>query len=107
VNRKRHICGIESCRPRVVVALVVLSLLAFTTIRTSPISAGVGPSSSLSNTTPKQRHFSVTNFSLATPLLIQTDTAPLDHGNVVPAETESLPRVEFYGRYFSLPPPLA
>jgi hypothetical protein len=90
-----------------VVALVILALLAFTTIRTSPISAGVGASSSLSTTTPKQRQFYASHFSLTTPVLVQTAAAALDYGYLVPEEPGDLPEIDFFGRYFSLPPPAA
>jgi hypothetical protein len=89
------------------VALVILALLTFTTIRTSPISTGSEPGSSLSKTTPKQRTLSVDDVSLALPVLVKLAVAPPDYGNVVPAEFNDIPADFFPGRYFSLPPPTA
>jgi hypothetical protein len=89
------------------VALVVLALLTFTTIRTSPISAGSEPGSSLSKTTPKQRKLSVDDVSLTLPVLVKLAVAPPDYGNVVPAEFNDISSDYFSDRYFSLPPPAA
>jgi len=61
--------GIASNRSRVAVVLVIFALLAFTTIRTSPLSTGLEPGSSLSKTTPKQRHLSVQEIVWAIPVL--------------------------------------
>jgi len=107
VNRVAQRCKIESCRPRVVVALVILVLLAFTTIRTSPISAGVGPGSSLSATNPKQRQFSVDGLSWTTPVLVQTEFTSLDYANVFPEKPGDLPRPNIFNRCSDLPPPTA
>jgi hypothetical protein len=107
VGRAMQSCRIVSGRTRVAAVLVVFALLAFTTIRTSPISAGFGPSSSLSKTTPKQRQLSIDEISWATPVVSQSAVAPRDCGNVVPAEFNDLSPDHFCGRYFSLPPPAA
>jgi hypothetical protein len=87
--------------------LVILALLAFTTIHTSPLSSGVAPGSSLSKTTPKQRHLSVQEMAWTFPVLSYLDYIPLDNGPVPPAKRDALCFDHFSGRYFSLPPPLA
>jgi hypothetical protein len=97
--------GIESCRLRIVVTLVILALLAFTTIRTSPISAGIGPSSSLSAATSKQRQFTVTDLSWIAPPLLPIVIARADNVEVVPAEFDDLPRRAFFPHCSDLPPP--
>jgi hypothetical protein len=51
------------------VALVVFSLLIFTTVHTSPISAGFGPCSALSKTTPKQRQSTMPDLAWSRPVL--------------------------------------
>jgi hypothetical protein len=107
MSRVAQRCRIESCRPRVVVALVILILLAFTTIRTSPISAHVGSGSSLSATTPKQRQFSASELSWAIPVLVQTAVASREYGDVVPERFDDLPRPYFFTRCSDLPPPTA
>jgi hypothetical protein len=90
-----------------VIALILFSLLAFTTIRTSSISTGFGPGSSLSKTTPKQRQLLDEHFVWTSPVLVQLAVAPRAWGNVVPAEFNDLFPDHFCGRYFSLPPPTA
>jgi hypothetical protein len=85
----------------------MLALLAFTTIRTSSISTGIGPEASLSKTTPKQRQFSARDFSWTTPVLVQTAIRPLHYDYVDPEGFRVLPHFYFCGRYFSLPPPAA
>jgi hypothetical protein len=99
--------GIVSGRSRIAVALIIFALLAFTTIRTSPISAGIGPGSSLSDSTPKQRHFLDEDFVSTSPVLVELAVAPVNYDNVVPTEFNELPPDHFFGRYFNLPPPTA
>lgn len=96
-----------SSRARIAVALVLFALLAFTTVRTSPISSGFGPDSSLSKTTPKQRQLLNPDFVFTSLVFVQLAIAPRDFGNVVPAKLNNLPAHHFRGRYFSLPPPTA
>lgn len=99
--------GIAGCRPRLAVAFVVLALLAFTTIRTSPLSTGFGPGSSLSTTHPKQRQFSASDFNWTAPVLTRTAVTSLDYGNVLPEGFEYLPREYLSERCSDLPPPTA
>ena len=99
--------GIVRCSPRLAVAFVVLALLAFTTIRTSPLSSGFGPGSSLSTTHPKQRQFSASDFSWTAPVLTRTAVTSLEYGNVIPDEFEYPPREYFSERCSDLPPPTA
>lgn len=94
-------------RSQVAVALVIFALLAFTTIHTSPISTGFGPSSQLSKTTPKQRQSTVQDLSWTPPALELLTVVPQDYGNVFPAEFNHLSSDHFSGRYFNLPPPRA
>lgn len=103
MQRNRIVSG----RLRVAVAFVIFALLAFTTIHTSPISAGFGPSSSLSKTTPKQRQSTVQDLAWAPPVLAMLTVVPLDYGNVFPADFNDPSSDHFSGRYFSLPPPRA
>jgi hypothetical protein len=98
---------IVSGRSRIAVALIIFALLAFTTIRTSPISPGFGPGSSLSKTTPKQRQFLDEDFVWTSPVLVQLAVTLRDCGKAVVAECNDLPTRHFRGRYFSLPPPTA
>ena len=99
--------GIASNRSRVAVVLVIFALLAFTTIRTSPLSTGLEPGSSLSKTTPKQRHLSVQEIVWAIPVLSSVAIVRFDYGEVVPAEISDFSCDFFSGRYFNLPPPTA
>ena len=99
--------GVVSSRSRVTIALVIFALLAFTTIRTSPLSAGLGSGSALSKTTPKQRHLSAQEIAWTFPVLRILSPAPLDFCNVVPSELNDLSFDHFSGRYFNLPPPTA
>ena len=96
-----------NCRSRVAVALVILALLAFTTIRTSPISAGTEPGSTLSKTTPKQRKLSVEDFVWTATALTCLEFVPADYGRVVMREPAAPRPKQFLGRYFTLPPPIA
>jgi hypothetical protein len=96
-----------SRRTRVAVALVIFSLLAFTTVYTSPIHTGLGPGSSLSKTTPKQRHLSVKEIAWTFPVLAQLAVVSFEFGDVVPERLEAFSPGHFSGRYFNLPPPLA
>lgn len=97
--------GTVSAKARVAVALVIFALLAFTTIRTSPLTAGDESGSSLSKTTPKQRHMSVKEIDWTPPVVIHPLVVRFDFSEVVPAEPDSVHGVQFSGRYFSLPPP--
>lgn len=92
---------------RIAAVLIVLTLLAFTTIRTSPISAGFEPSSSLSKTTTKQRQLSVQDIGWIPPVVSLLAVVPDDCGDVVPAHSHDLASRPFFGRYFNLPPPTA
>lgn len=96
-----------SLRSKIAAVLIVFALLSFTTVRTSSIVAGIGPGSSLSKTTPKQRQLSVTEISWIAPVVSQLAVVPLDCGDVAPAEFHRLPPRRFFGRYFNLPPPTA
>lgn len=102
---QRQSSRIVSGRLRIAVAFVIFALLVFTTVHTSPISPGFGPSSSLSKTTPKQRQLTVQDLAWAPPALELLTVVPLDYGNVFPAEFNHLSSDHFSGRYFSLPPP--
>jgi hypothetical protein len=90
---------------RAAVALVIFTLLVFTTVRTSPLSAGNGTASSLSKTTPKQRHLSVKEIDVAVPFVTHLELVHIDLGDVVPAKLSTPDFDHFSGRYFSLPPP--
>jgi hypothetical protein len=90
-----------------VTSLVILALLVFTTIRTSPISAGLGPGSSLSSTTPKQRQFIASDLGSIPPALVQAEIAPLEQGQAVPAEFDVASQQVFFARCSDLPPPSA
>jgi hypothetical protein len=98
---------IASGRSRVAVALVILALLAFTTVRTSPLSTGLEHGSSLSKTTPKQRQLSVKKIVWTFPLLNDLAIVSLDYGDVIPVKLADFSCDHFSGRYFSLPPPVA
>jgi len=98
---------IVSSRSHVAIALVILALLAFTTIRTSPLSTGLEPGSSLSKTTSKQRHLSIKKIVWTFPLLNNLAIVPLDYGDVIPVKLAEFSFDHFSGRYFSLPPPIA
>jgi hypothetical protein len=99
--------GIAASRSRVAVVLVIFALLAFTTIHTSPLSSGIAPGSSLSKTTPKQRHLSVQEIAWTFPVLGYLEYIPLENGPVPPVKLIVVCFDHFSGRYFSLPPPLA
>jgi hypothetical protein len=99
--------GIAASRSRVVVMLVIFALLAFTTIHSSPLSSGIAPGSSLSKTTPKQRHLSVQELDWVFPVLSFLEQVPLCHGPVPPSQPDPVCFDHFSGRYFNLPPPLA
>lgn len=87
--------------------LVIFALLAFTTIQSSPLSPGIAPGSSLSKTTPKQRHLSVQEIAWTFPVLSFLEQIPVENGPVPPAKPHAACFDHFSGRYFSLPPPLA
>ncbi len=95
------------CQSRIAVVLVILALLAFTTIRTSPITADYGSGSSLSKSIPKQRHLSVEDFVWTATALCRLAFVSVDYGNVVPLEPNKRFLDPLSGRYFSLPPPIA
>jgi hypothetical protein len=91
-----------------VILLVIFAFLIFTTVRTSPISAGVGHGSSLSTSTPKQRNFAVSQFSLPGLVVVRTSVAPPIYSiHVLPAELEAFPHECFFPRCSDLPPPAA
>jgi hypothetical protein len=98
--------AITTSRSRVAVVLVILALLAFTTIHTSPLSSGIEPGSSLSKTTPKQRHLSVQEIAWTFPVLCFLEQIPLRNESVPPTEPDAVCFDHFSGRYFNLPPPL-
>jgi hypothetical protein len=93
--------------PRIAAVVLILALLAFTTIRTSALNTGFGPGSSLAKTTPKQRHSRQQDFAWTQPALNLTTLVVLDSGDVIPAESNDPISDHFLGRYFSLPPPKA
>lgn len=97
--------GIASGRSRVAVMMLIFALLAFTTIRTSPLTTGLEPGASLSKTTPKQRYLSVKEIDWMIPVVTQPTIVHFDFEEVIPAEPDSLRGAQFSGRYFSLPPP--
>jgi hypothetical protein len=90
----------------IVTALVLLSLLVFTTVRTAPIYGAPGPESSLSKTHPKQRHFVASVF---TPVVLHAVGSPPEQedGNVLPHVAGEPHRECFFPRYTDLPPPLS
>lgn len=92
---------------KVAVGLVILALLAFTTVRTSPIHSGHEPGCSLSSLHPKQRHFRTSTLSWTEPVLLQTAAIPVMPGEALPAESLNLPRECFFARCSDLPPPAA
>lgn len=95
-----------SCQSQVAVALVILVLLAFTTIRTTPIYLGSGVSSSLSNEHPKQRQFCASEFGWTTPVL-PIAFVPIEFFEVVSLKSGELPRECSFPRCSDLPPPVA
>lgn len=99
--------GFRGRRAQVVVtALVLFSLLVFTTVRTSPIYGATGPESSLSKTHPKQRQFVA---SIFTPVVLRANESPLqqEHGHVLPHVYAESHRECFFPRSSDLPPPIA
>lgn len=97
--------GIASGKSRLAVALVIFALLAFTTIRTSPLTTGLEPGASLSKTTPKQRHLSVREMDWTLPLVSSPTIVLFDSHDDVPAKLVHAYCNQFWGHYFSLPPP--
>lgn len=103
--------AVSSRWSRAAVVLTVLALLTYTTVRTSPITAGLAPGSSFSSKTLnssvslKQRQFSFDDFNWTALVLTQIAPVPQGGHDVVPAESEDFPRRQFQGRYFDLPPP--
>lgn len=105
VGCARQCSGRVSRRSKAAVAMVILALLAFTTIRTSPLYTGLESGSSLSSTHPKQRQFRVSEVSWTAPVLSQATMAPLPSGDAVLPECPDLPRECFFARCSDLPPP--
>ena len=106
-NSSQSAGWIRDRRSQVIVAArVLLSLLLFTTVRTSPIYGAPGTESSLSKTHPKQRHFVASVF---TPVVLRADGPPpeQEHGNVLPHVAGESHRKCFFPRCSDLPPPIA
>lgn len=101
IQRGKSVTG----RSLAAIVLVVLSLLVFTTIHTSPLDAGVG--STLSQTSPKQRQSTIPDFAWCRPVLDLMVLVPLACGDLVCAESEDPFSSPSFGRYFNLPPPAA
>lgn len=97
--------GTVSRRSRIAAVLVVLSLLAFTTIRTSPI-FGPETGSSLSKTHTKQRQFYATDFCAPMPVVVSWPP-PAEEHHLVSFKQDELPRECFFPRCSDLPPPTA
>jgi len=95
------------CRPRVAVLLVILALLVFTTVCTSPITGGSGPGTSLSQTTPKQRHLAVRDVGWTAPVEAHVTLVALDCGRVVAVEFDPYSHEVLFPRCTDLPPPVA
>ena len=87
------------------IVLVVLSLLVFTTVHTSPLFDGVGTTHS--QTTLKQRQSTIPDFACCRPVLDLMALVPLACGDLVCAESEDPFSSPSFGRYFNLPPPAA
>jgi hypothetical protein len=85
--------------------MLIFALLAFTTIRTSPLTTGLESGASLSKTAPKQRYLSVKEIVWTLPVVSEPTIVRFDFEELIPAEPDSLRRAQFSGRYFSLPPP--
>jgi hypothetical protein len=96
-----------SRRSQLAVAVVIFALLAFTTIHTSPLSTGLEPGSSLSKTTPKQRHLSVKEIAWVFPVLSQLAFISCEYDVAVPLELDEFIPERLAGRYFNRPPPIA
>lgn len=88
-----------------IIALVAFALLIFTTVHTSPISAGAADGSSLSKTTPKQRESTVPDIASVQPVLDLLALVPVAYGSVPVVEYHAPRSTPFFGRYFTLPPP--
>lgn len=102
----RQKSGTVSCQLRVAVTLVILALLAFTTIRTTPLYFGSGVDSSISKLHPKQRHFCASEFGWTAPVL-QITFVPVEFAEVVPLQSGEPPHEPSFPRCSDLPPPLA
>lgn len=93
-------------RSRLVVCLIVLVLLAFTSIRTSPVTTAFESGHSVaSKVLPKQRHLSAAHsfwvqpiFSVITPVRVFCSTLHAREASDASANYS-------FGRYFNLPPP--
>lgn len=92
---------------RVAVAMVIFTLLVFTTVRTSPIYAGVGHGSSLSKQTPKHRHLLGKDFVVSQAVLIRLTTKTRCSDRAALPDLSQLPPSRLPGRYFNIPPPVA
>jgi len=102
-------CKVGGGRSQFAVLLVVLALLLFTTVRTSPIYAGPESSShgsSLTQTHLKQRHLLGTDFVWVAPILELFGSAPRFVSRHIPAPNDD-PRVDWFaGRCYDIPPPV-
>lgn len=96
---------IASGKSRLAVALVIFALLAFTTIRTTPLTSGHESGASLSKTTPKQRYLSVREIDWTLPVVSDLTFVIFDRHDVVPTQLVYVYCNQFSGRYFTLPPP--
>lgn len=95
-------------RSKFAVCLVVLVLLAFTSIRTSQIATafehGVSVSSKLM---PKQRNLSAAHSFSVQPVVAFIALAPVYYCRLHPREVSDTSATRYFARYFNLPPPLA
>jgi len=89
----------------VAIALAIFSLVLFTTVHTSPLSAGVG--STVSHTTLKQRQTTIPDLAWSRPVLDLIALVPLACCDLVLVEIQDPFSSFFFGRYFNLPPPTA
>jgi hypothetical protein len=96
-------------RSQFAVLLVLLALLLFTTVRTSPIYAGPESSShgsSLTKTPLKQRHLLATEFVWIAPILDLFGSAPRFVSRHIPAPHDDTRVDWFTGRCYDIPPPV-
>jgi hypothetical protein len=86
---------------------VILALLAFTVIYTSPLTAGLESGSALSKSTPKQRNLLVQEIAWELPLLQHFPWVQVSREVVALPAEPVLVRTRRAGRFCNRPPPIA
>jgi hypothetical protein len=104
VNTAEH-RGLLNRPTRLAVALVVLALVAFTSVRTTPLYSGLEPGSSLSTTHTKQRQFRCCDVGFIPPRVVEFGPVAQVCAHL-PVSTPASGVLQcFFPRCSDLPPP--